>query len=133
MRVTKRIENYIREAVYAKFSEIPNPKEAEFNRRRNAVQAIMEDLEAQVNAAVKERCKAEGILIDESTNAVSLRHNGYITYETKEEFLARREESATRENLCRKEIERILLALELNGKTADIEKLLAEIKVPGVE
>lgn len=131
MRVTRRIENYIREAIYEKFKAAPKPLQAMYDQRCAVAEAIVEQAKQQMQATLMDQFKSANVLFDEKDIQIECAFRSAL--ETKEEYNARQAETQLINKQVYMETNRILLALELNGKTADIEKLLAEIKVPGVE
>lgn len=131
MRVTRRIEMYIREAIYEKFKAAPKPLQAMYDRRCAVAEAIVEQAKQQLQITLMDQLKSANVLFDEKAIQVECAFRGAL--ETNEEYSARQEEAQLINRQVHTETNRVLLALELNGRTADIEKLLAEIKVPGVE
>lgn len=134
MRVTKKVENYIREQVKAKIMPKYEAEKAEARR----VIDIKNDIENRASRAAKEaaqaiyaEAKAHGELFELSEetlqrayfscyNAISIKNFSYINSVYKWDYRYSEEVD--------KAVDNIIVTLELGGSKADLDRMLSEIE-----
>lgn len=130
MRVTKLIKNYVEESVNAIYNPQIDAVGEEYFARRDAVQAI-------INEKVAAQVKELDAIVAESGFEYQYNHMSrynenlqfHNTLIQPSELDAITVRKARLREEKKKAIENILLTLELGGTKADLDKMLAEIKI----
>ena len=128
MRVSKTVREYIEKQVRAKFEKTENELQYEQNEQlvNSANQEYLARLEQAKAQIIQQLIVEKGITEDIAKTQDTRYSTPFTTWGTTAKSKSENDKVARHKVICEK-IDDIIVALELGGTKADLEKMLAEI------